>query len=140
MIKNKKTEVMGMKENDYLCPKCKGHLNVGGQLVFATETQRKHKGLIMLNPKVGEYDYKHHTKFSLEKGELVEFKCPMCQHNLTAEKNNDHAMILMVGSEDNADYELYFSKKAGNKSTYVVAKDDIKAFGEDAMDIDDLFY
>lgn len=131
---------MGMKENDYLCPKCKGHLNVGGQLVFATETHRKHKGLIMLNPKIGEYDYKHHAKFSLEKGEMVDFHCPICHANLTAPKNTNHAMILMVGDEDNCDYELYFSKQAGNKSSYLVAKDEIEAFGEDAMDIEDLFY
>lgn len=131
---------MGMKENDYLCPKCKGHLNVGGSLVFATETHRKHKGLIMLNPKIGEYDYKHHPNFSLEKGESVDFHCPICHTNLTAAKNKDYAMILMVVNEDNCDYELYFSKKAGNKSTYVVAKEEIEAFGEDAMDIEDLFY
>lgn len=131
---------MGMKENDYLCPKCKGHLNVGGVLVFATETHRKHKGLIMLNPKVGEYNYKHHPNYMLEKGELVDFHCPICHANLTSSKNKDHAMILMVGEDDNCDYELYFSKKAGNKSTYVVAKEEIEAFGEDAMDIEDLFY
>ena len=34
---------MSMKDNDYICPSCKGHLNVGNYLVFATNTQRKHK-------------------------------------------------------------------------------------------------
>jgi len=44
---------MEMKENDYLCPNCKGHLNVSESLVFATKTSRKHKGLLLLSPKVG---------------------------------------------------------------------------------------
>lgn len=127
-----------LKRNDYQCPKCPGHLNVGDSLIFATETQRKHKGLIILNPKIGQYSYKHHEDYSLSKGEKVEFKCPLCQADLTS-KNPEYAMINMVSKEDNSHYEIYFSKIAGNKSTYVVADDKYEAFGEDAMDFDDLF-
>lgn len=125
---------MSFKESDYLCPSCKGHLNVDGNVVFATKTNRKHSGLILLSPKIGEYSYKTHPKFQLEKGELVEFYCPLCQADLTAEKQKEHAMIKMINNEDSAEYELYFSKKAGNKSTYVVATDIFEAFGEDAID------
>ena len=131
---------MSMKDNDYICPNCKGHLNVGDYLVFATRTHRKHKGLIMLSPKVGEYTYLHHEKFQLEKGEMVDFECPICQADLTSTKNKDHAMIYMIGDEDNTEYELYFSKVAGKQSTYVVAQDNVEAFGEDAMDYEELFY
>jgi uncharacterized protein YbaR (Trm112 family) len=131
---------MALKDNDYMCPKCKGHLNVGGYLVFATKTQKRHKGLILLSPKVGEYNYLHHEKFQLEKGEMVDFGCPICQADLTSTKNKDHAMIYMVSSEDNTEYQLFFSKKAGNKSTYLVSNDNVEAFGEDAMDYEDLFY
>ncbi|MCB0402413.1 MAG: hypothetical protein KDD41_10045 [Flavobacteriales bacterium] len=130
---------MSMKDNDYMCPKCRGHLNVDGNVIFATRTKRNHKGLLMLSPKVGEYRYKHHDKFQLEKGEMVDFECPICQADLTADKK-DHAMILMVGSEDNMEYRLYFSKVAGNRSTYLVANDNVEAFGEDAMDFDELLY
>jgi len=131
---------MSLKDNDYLCPKCKGHLNVGGYLVFATRTHKKHKGLIMLSPKVGEYKYSHHENFQLEKGELVDFECPICQADLTSSKSKEHAMIYMIGAEDMAEYELFFSKIAGNKSTYLVSQDNVEAFGEDAMDFEDLFY
>lgn len=131
---------MSMKDNDYICPKCKGHLNVGGYLVFATRTQRKHKGLIMMSPVVGEYKYLHHEKFQLEKGEMVDFECPICQADLSSEKSNDHAMIYMVGDEDHTEYELYFSKIAGKQSTYVVAHDNIETFGDDALDFEELFY
>jgi hypothetical protein len=129
-----------MNDNDYLCPNCKGHLNVGGKLVFATKTKKKHRGLLLLDPKVGEYKYQHHDKFMLEKGELVDFECPICQTDLTSSERKDHAMIWMVGIEDKMEYDLYFSKVAGNRSTYVVAQDNIEMFGEDAMDFDDLLY
>lgn len=131
---------MSMKDNDYLCPECKGHLNVGEYVVFATRTKRRHKGLLMLSPKVGEYNYKHHEKYQLEKGEMVDFECPICQTDLTSKQKSDHAMITMVGSEDNMEYDLYFSKVAGNKSTYVVAHDNIESFGDDALDFEELFY
>lgn len=130
---------MSMKDNDYICPKCKGHLNVGGYLVFATQTQKKHKGLLMLSPKVGEYNYHHHDKFQLEKGEMVDFGCPICQTDLTSNKNKEHAMIYMVGQEDNAEYELYFSKVAGNESTYLVAHENVEVFGDHATDFEGLF-
>ena len=131
---------MSMKDNDYLCPKCKGHLNVGNYLVLATQTQRKHKGLILLSHKIGEYKYKHHPKYLLAKGEMVDFRCPLCQTDLTSTKNKDHAMIYMVSEDDNFEYELYFSKIAGKQSTYLVAHDNVEAFGEDAMDYEDLFF
>ena len=130
---------MSMKDNDYMCPKCKGHLNIGSSVIFATRTKRNHKGLLKLSPKVGEYSYQHHDKFHLAKGEMVDFECPICQVDLTSERK-DHAMILMVENEDNAEYKVYFSKIAGNKSTYVVANDNIDVFGEDALDFDELLY
>ena len=128
-----------MKNNDYVCPKCKGHLNVGGYLVFATRTKRKHKGLIMMSPVVGEYKYYHHDKFQLEEGEMVDFECPICQSDLTSTKNKDHAMIHMLGEQDQMGYDLYFSKVAGNQSTYIVAPDYIETFGDDALDYEELF-
>jgi len=129
-----------MKDNDYICPKCKGHLNVGDYLVFATRTHKKHKGLILMSPKVGEYNYIHHDKFQLEEGELVDFECPICQSDLTSKDRKDHALIYMLSAEDNVEYDLYFSKIAGKKSTYLVAQDNIEAFGEDALDFEDLYY
>ena len=131
---------MSMKDNDYICPKCKGHLNIGDYLVFATKTQKKHRGLLMMSPVVGEYKYIHHEKFQLEKGEMVDFECPICQADLTSAKNKDHAMILMVGEEDSAEYELFFSKIAGNQSTYLMAHGGIESFGNDALDFEELYY
>lgn len=128
-----------MKDNDYMCPNCKGHLNVGEYVIFATQTKKKHKGLLMLSNKVGAYEYKHHDRFKLGKGELVDFECPICQCDLTSSKNKDYAMVHMVGGEDNVDYELYFSRIAGNKSTYIVANDNVESFGDDAINFEEIF-
>ena len=130
---------MSMKDNDYLCPQSKGHLNVGGYVVFATRTESKHKGLLMLNPRPGDYSYRHHDKFKLKPGEKLDFECPMCQADLTAKENPDFAMIKMIVADDHCDYNVYFSRKEGEKSTYIVADDNIQTFGDDALDFDDIF-
>jgi hypothetical protein len=131
---------MSLKNNDFICPHCKGHLNVGNYLVFATKTERKHKGLIMMSPVVGDYEYLHHNNFVLNAGEKVDFECPICQSDLTSNQHKDYAMIHMVGEEDRAEYELYFSKIAGNKSTYLMANDNFESFGNDAIEAEELFY
>ena len=120
---------MSMKDNDYICPHCKGHLNVGGNLVFATRTKRKHKGLIMMSPKVGDYSYLHHDKFQLEQGEMLDFECPICQADLSSVENEGHAMIYMVGAEDNFEFELYFSRTTGKGNTYLVAHEGVETYG-----------
>ena len=48
-------------------------------------------------------------------------------------------MIYMIGAEDDFEFELYFSKVAGHRSTYLVSHDNVETFGDDALDFDDLF-
>lgn len=130
---------INIKENDFKCPKCYGHLNVGGKVIFATKTKSNHKGLIMLSPNVGDYKYEHHSNYHLKSGELVDFHCPICAVDLTSSKNKNYAMILMVNEEDRSEFELYFSKEAGNKSTYIVSNENVETYGEDALDYDEYF-
>lgn len=130
----------GIKGNDFKCPVCLGHLNVAGKLIFATRTKSNHRGLIMLSPNVGDYNYAHHDNYHLKKGELVDFHCPICTADLTASNNKEHAMVLMVNEEDRTEFELYFSKEAGNKSTYIVSSENVESYGEDALDYEDLSF
>jgi len=123
---------MDIKENDFKCPKCLGHFNVAGKLIFATRTKSNHKGLIMLSPHVGNYEFEHHNNYHLQDGEMVDFHCPLCGIDLTSSKHKEKAMILMVDEDDRSEFELYFSKVAGNNSTYIVANEKVESFGEDA--------
>lgn len=127
-----------LEKKDFLCPKCKGHLNAGGYLIFNTKNQKNQKGLILLDPGVGSYDYKHHENYNFQKGENIEFTCPICQYDLKSKKNPKFASVIMIDHQ-NMEYEVLFSRIAGEKSTYVFAKDNIEAFGEHAEDFEDLF-
>ena len=127
-----------MKKNDYLCPKCKGHLNAGGFVIFSTGNKKNKKGLILLSPKIGSYTYKHHDEYTFEEGEMVDFFCPICKTDLKSGKKENFVSILMIDHQ-NMEYEMLFSRKAGEKSTYIISNDNIETYGDDVMDTGELF-
>jgi len=127
-----------MKRNDYLCPKCKGHLNAGGFVIFTTKNKRNQRGLILLSPKVGSYSVKHHEGYKFEDGECVDFFCPICSKDLCAKENDRNVEILMV-DENDTEYRILFSRIAGERSTYLLSNDDVEVFGDDAVELDDLY-
>ena len=49
-------------ETNFLCPKCKGFLNVCGNIVFATKTKDGKSGLILLHEQLGNYEIIKHPK------------------------------------------------------------------------------
>ena len=127
-----------LEMKDFLCPKCKGHLNAGGYVIFNTKNQKNQKGLILLDPGVGSYEYKHHANYNFQKGEMINFSCPICQGDLQSTKNNEYVEVDMIDHQ-NSKYNVLFSRKAGVKSTFVAADDNVEAFGDDAGDFDELF-
>ena len=49
--------------NDFLCPKCKGYLNVANHIVFTAKTEKGKQGLIFLSPELGNYKTISHPSF-----------------------------------------------------------------------------
>ncbi|MBE9492489.1 MAG: hypothetical protein IMY70_06365, partial [Bacteroidetes bacterium] len=116
-----------MNEN-YLCPKCKGLLNVGEHLVFIIKTKSPRKGLIFLSPEIGNYKVIKHTYFELEEGEKTDFFCPICHFNLKFSRNKSLARIEMKDADQNK-YEILFSRVVGEKCTYKIKGDKITEYG-----------
>ena len=126
-----------MKKSNFLCPKCKGHLNAGGYVIFSTKNKRKQSGLVLLSPKVGSYTVKHHESYGFEKDEAIDFACPICSKSLHAKENSENVSIIMV-DENDTEYRVLFSRIYGNQSTYVLSNDDVEVFGGDALEFNDL--
>lgn len=119
-----------MREN-FLCPKCFGHLNVGESVVFSTRSKKDEVGLILLSPQLGNYKVSSHPSFQIEEGDYVEFFCPLCHIQLTSEKNENLAKVLMI-DEELKESEILFSKIAGERCTYKIIEGNIEKFGEDS--------
>lgn len=117
--------------NSYLCPQCSGHLKVGESVVFSTRSKKGVTGLILLSPKLGHYEVINHPSFDFKDGDYVEFFCPLCHVQLTSEKNENLAKVLMIDDELQ-ESEILFSKIAGEKCTYKIVDGNVEEYGKDS--------
>jgi len=116
-------------ENNYLCPKCKGYLNVGQHVIFSVTIANNKKGLLLLSPELGDYSVVCHPSLTLTEGEKIDFHCPICRARLASKKHINLAKVLMV-NEKNEVYEVYFSEIAGERCTFQIMSGNFKVFGE----------
>ncbi|MBI4646435.1 MAG: hypothetical protein HY738_07535 [Bacteroidia bacterium] len=119
-------------ENNFICPKCNGYLNVADHIVFSTKAKNGSHGLIFLSPKVGDYTVEKHISYNYSPGEQLFFYCPLCRADLTApEVNKNLAKVFMIDS-NNKKHAILFSMIAGEKCTYKLSEDEVESFGDSA--------
>ena len=120
-----------MMENSFICPYCKGHLKVGHTVIFRVRNQKKHFGLLLLSPQIGNYDSMKNPTFEYERGEALGFYCPLCSHELSTPIDENLIFLWMVDSHG-VEHDIYFSRISGERSTYQVTGDQVTAAGEHA--------
>ncbi len=114
----------------YSCPNCKGHLKVGEYIIFGVRNQKQEGGLLLLHPRIGNYDSIKHPSFDCKMGEALEFFCPICSASLESKIDKNLVHVIMT-DKDKKEYDIYFSRIAGEKSTYKVSGDaEVMAAGE----------
>lgn len=116
---------------DYMCPKCKGHLRTGDQIILTVKKKGWSGGLILMHPELGNYTFDNHPSFKFEEGEHFDFYCPICMAKLSSKKHENLCMILMR-DENNQIFEVLFSRIKGEKSTYQIIGESIDRFGRDS--------
>lgn len=117
--------------NQFICPGCRSHLNVGEDLIFAAESEDGRKGLILLHAELGNYVVRHNPHYDIPAGMKFEFFCPVCKTPLATDLNKNLSRVLMV-DPGNKEYEVFFSKIAGEKSTYCLVGESVNIYGDDA--------
>jgi len=118
-------------EKFYICPHCRGHLKVGEYIIFAAKDTRKKNGLLLLHPRIGNYTSIKHPSFNYTEGESIDFYCPLCQNRLVATFDENLVYVIMI-DKDQKEYDIYFSRIAGEKSTYKVREETVMSTGEDS--------
>lgn len=116
-------------ENHYICPHCRGHLRVGENIIFKIRNTRREKGLLLLHPEVGNYTSLKHPDFNFQEGERIDFFCPLCMQHLDAAIDENLVHVIMIDKLHN-EHEIYFSRVAGEQSTYQVSNDGVMETGE----------
>lgn len=123
----------GKLKINYLCPACRSYLRVWNNVIFAVKsTENDKKGILLLNPGLGNYAVVSHPDLTFETGEKIDFFCPVCQTSLVDDMINENLVrVIMIDELDN-EYDVYFSRVAGEQSTFKVDKEDIiERYGDD---------
>jgi protein-disulfide isomerase len=117
---------------DYLCKACRGHLKVKTSIVLAAQkANTSQRGLILLNPDIGNYITTTHPSFQINEGEEYLYTCPICHSQLNSAKYKHLVRIIMI-DEDGKEYNIYFSGIAGEKCTYKIRGAKLESKGPDA--------
>lgn len=126
-------------QNDFICPKCNGHLLVGGFVVLTASTKKDKRGLILLSPQLGDYTKVLHPTFNIEKGEEVDYFCPICHSSLTAHDVNQKLVRLLMFDANSEKHEVFFSGIEGEHCTYKVSEKKYEKFGSASETYDAYF-
>ena len=120
----------------YRCPHCKAILNPGTKLILRISLGGK-VGLVLFSPKVGNYQVILPEDFSIKKGEKADFHCPVCEADLTSPADPLFGEVLRDNPQVGLD-RVNFHKVYGEHATFVITKDEVRAYGDDAPEYQDL--
>ncbi|MBA4322078.1 MAG: hypothetical protein C0408_04610 [Odoribacter sp.] len=124
---------------EYLCKACRGHLKVKTSIVLAAQkSNTTQRGLIFLNPEIGNYTTTSHHSFLVKEGEEYIYTCPICHSQLNSARYKHLVRIIMV-AEDGKEYDIYFSGIAGEKCTFKIRGTKMEKQGPDAKLYDKYF-
>ncbi len=106
---------------EYLCKVCKGHLNVKASIVLSATNihDRAQKGLVYLDPELGNYTSTTHPSFKIKEGEEYIYNCPICGAQLNSMKYL-HLVRILMKDEEGKEFNIYFSGIAGEECTYKI--------------------
>ena len=123
---------MKLEGNNYICPHCKGHLRANNKIILSAKKKNGDVGLLLLDPQLGNYVLLNHPSFEIKGKEQLELFCSICHANLEAKKfDNLLARICMI-DKNNIEYDILFSKIAGEECTYKIADGIFEAYGVDS--------
>ncbi|MCF6366492.1 MAG: hypothetical protein L3J35_09865 [Bacteroidales bacterium] len=116
--------------NEYYCPHCKAQLKVGNRIILTAKVDKYKGGLILFEPKLGDFKIVKHKSCKIEENTHVDFLCPVCHENLSTAQEN-LAEILLVDS-DGDEYGIMFSEILGEQATFKIKAGKVyDAFGND---------
>ncbi|MEA3448217.1 MAG: hypothetical protein U9Q98_07180 [Bacteroidota bacterium] len=125
-------------KNHFFCPKCQSFLDVEDNLILVVKAENGKSDLVVLSPELGNYNVKTNPGFEVEKGKKYEFYCPVCNTELASDVNENLSHLHMIDAESN-EYEVMFSKIAGEQCTYTLIGENVKMYGEDSGNYIDFF-
>ncbi len=116
---------------NFLCPRCMGHIRVGDHIIFKVKNSKKQSALLLLSPQIGNYSSVKHPSFDVETGETLEFCCPICNASLVSDIHKNLAHVIL-NDDSGKSNDVYFSRIVGEFSTFETHGDSVHIEGADA--------
>ncbi|HOY31796.1 MAG TPA: hypothetical protein PKW80_07970 [Bacteroidales bacterium] len=117
---------------NYICPYCKGHLNVNDNIVLIVRNKKDKQGLVFLSTELGNYSSHMISSLEIEKGDAVDFFCPYCHTNIEFHKEKTNLVRLTREDKHGKKSQVIFSKIYGEKATYHIDEHKVMSYGEHA--------
>lgn len=117
--------------NQYICPYCRGNLRIDNDIIFAVRTHDHQRGLLLVSPTLGNYQYRKHPDLDIKEGDQLETFCPMCHSNLKAINVNNHLAEVVMLDKSGKEYQVYFSEIVGEHVTFKIDDSRMESYGED---------
>ncbi len=114
---------------NYLCPHCRGILNVKGRIILSAKNSKDEKGLLLLHPEIGNYSSCKNDDFQLTTGEKISLYCSICHSNLDSDKHENFAQI-QYQNVHGKESTVIFSKIYGEEVTHLFEDEKVISYGE----------
>ena len=119
----------------YHCPKCDALLNPNVRVVLIARFGTMN-GIVLMSSQLGDYQVICDMGFCHEvsKGDIIEFKCPVCHKSLTSESHKTFAELKVINTEkeDNNTCLVRFSRVSEEHATFLYDDESMKEFGDKA--------
>ncbi|MBN1336773.1 MAG: hypothetical protein JXB39_12515, partial [Deltaproteobacteria bacterium] len=103
----------------YSCPRCQATLNPNVKVILSAVRDGR-RGLVLLSPQPGNYNAIVPEDLGIEPGDLVEFRCPVCNALLTSSENENLALLRFRFSTG-LQGTVLFSRRYGEHATYFIS-------------------
>lgn len=115
----------------YLCPYCRGAINLLDHIILSAKCPNHKIGLVLLHEEIGNYSIQMSASISIELGNIFDFFCPICHETLNTEKGEHFAHFIRI---DNSGMEskIIISRKYGDQYTLKITGSTFESYGESA--------
>jgi hypothetical protein len=94
-------------------------------VLAASKLHSSKRGLVFLNPEIGNYTTTTHPSFQIEEGEEYIYTCPICHSQLNSTKYKHLVRIILI-DENGKEHNIYFSGIAGEKCTFKLRENKVE--------------
>ena len=119
----------------YHCPNCDALLNPNTRVVLIARFGSM-QGIVLMSSQLGDYQVICDMGFchNVSKGDIIEFKCPVCHGSLTSKTHKTFAELKIVNTAKDHDNTcmLRFSRVSDEHATFLYDGEAVKEFGEEA--------